>query len=82
MNEQVKKFIEQAGAEELGTGSDLYGGPFIGAIRMDFLEKFAELIIRECIEQIDINNYSSGDEWDAAMTCASNVIKEHFGLAK
>ena len=45
-------------------------------------QKFVVLLIQECIEQIDINNYNSGDEWDAAMTCASNVIKEHFGLAK
>lgn len=75
MNEQIKKFAEQAGAEELGAGSDLYGGPFIGAIRMDFLEKFAELIVRECIDclkPLSRNNSMVG--------AAQDTIKEHFGV--
>lgn len=45
MNTQLKKLAEQAGAEELGCS--LWGGPFIGAIREDFLEEFAKLILKE-----------------------------------
>jgi hypothetical protein len=42
MNERIKALLEKTGAKELG--EDLYGGEFIGAVRLDFLEKFAELI--------------------------------------
>ena len=46
MNEQIKLLAEEVGAKELG--ADLYGGEFIGAVRLDFLEKFAERIVRDC----------------------------------
>lgn len=41
----IKLLIEKAGATDLG--ADLYGGPFIGAIRLDFLEKFAKIVLNE-----------------------------------
>ena len=43
-------------------------------------EKFAELIVRECISQVDNLNHNSGDEWDKAMTSAANSIQEFFGV--
>ena len=42
------------------------------------LEKFAELIVRECIEQCTAND--SNDEWDKGVRWAANQIKEHFGV--
>jgi hypothetical protein len=60
MNERFKELAEQAGAKELG--ADLYGGEFIGAIRLDFLEKFAELIAAKereaCIEIAEKQRYA------------------------
>ena len=78
MNKEIKKLVEQAGAEELGAGSDLYGGPFIGAIRMDFLEKFAELIVQECI-QVCQSRVGNRDYNTGRMHCMSD-LKEHFGV--
>jgi len=47
MNKRIKELVKQSGAKELG--ADLYGGEFIGAIRSDFLEKFAVLILKETL---------------------------------
>ena len=45
-------------------------------------KKFAELIVRDCISQVDNLNHNSGDEWDKAMTSAANSIQEFFGVEK
>jgi hypothetical protein len=87
MNERIKQLAEQAGAEELG--ADLYGGEFIGAIRLDFLEKFAELIVRKCIDKIETHRISVGNSAAGEMACEwtysalkeiRDEIKEHFGV--
>lgn len=70
MNERIKRLAEQTGAKELG--ADLYGGEFIGAIRLDFLEKFAEMIIKECADVATINQYQ-------AFT-PGYYVKKHFGV--
>ena len=74
MNQRIRELLEQAGYKPLP------GFDFANSLDEVFMQKFAELIVRECIEQIDINNYNSGDDWDAALTRASNTIKEHFGV--
>ena len=43
-----------------------------------FDEKFAELIVKECIEQCTAND--SNDEWDKGVRWAANQIKQHFGV--
>ena len=43
-------------------------------------EKFAELIVRECIEQASIGNGHGNNQWDRALTLAAKNIKEHFGV--
>ena len=42
--------------------------------------KFAELIIRKCIEQASIGNGHGNNQWDRALTFAAKNIKEHFGV--
>ena len=42
--------------------------------------KFAELIVKECIEQASIGNGHGNNQWDRALTFASKNIKEHFGV--
>ena len=42
--------------------------------------KLAELIVRECIEQASIGNGHGNNQWDRALTFASNSIKDHFGV--
>ena len=80
MNKQIKQLVEQAGAEELG--ADLYGGPFIGAIRMDFLEKFAVLVAKECIEQIhgaDVGDLKAKSYY---LDKVAEHIENYFGIDK
>lgn len=66
MNERIKALAEQAGYTE-----DMFG---IGHWDMPECRKFAELIVRECAEQVKtlhVNDYGiSGAE----------IIREHFGV--
>ena len=43
------------------------------------LEKFAELIIQDCIEQC-YADYDSKEDWDKGVCWAVNQIKEHSGV--
>ena len=64
MNERIRKLAEQA-FNEANNGS-------INNIKIpkEFVEKFAELIVRECIEIVD-SGYLIGP---------ANQIKQHFGV--
>ena len=44
-----------------------------------FEEKFAELIVRECLSIVEPTE-DSGDEWCATLKGAAQEIKEHFGV--
>ena len=45
------------------------------------LEKFAELIVRECGAVINSENYREHSEgWNDAIEWADGMIKEHFGV--
>jgi hypothetical protein len=44
------------------------------------LEKFAELLIKECVQTIQKCSYNSGDEWEWGLEIAENAIKERFGI--
>ena len=43
-------------------------------------EKFAELIVEECIAQVNLDNTNGNNQWDRALTYASDKIKQHFGV--
>ena len=49
-------------------------------IPKEFIEKFAELIILECVEQASIGNGHGNNQWDRALTFSAKNIKEHFGV--
>ena len=68
MNEKIKELAEQAETKE------------IGYYFFD-REKFAKLIIRECVDQCD-DMPNSNDEWDKGVRWAANQIKAHFGVDK
>ena len=51
-----------------------------GSSSKEFSQKFAELIVRECIGQASIGNGHGNNQWDRALTFASKNIKEHFGV--
>ena len=72
MNERIRKLAEQAGIPSLWTvGTDKQGNPI--------LEKFAELIVKECIDQVagtKIVGQLSGDEFAELSESADNKYKQ------
>jgi len=72
MNERIKELFEQAGTD--------VSGKWMG---IDNAEKFAELMVRECVELVSVNrDLAIEDGWnvDEAMSTAINDIKEWFGV--
>jgi len=76
MNERIKELIQKMDWEEMGT--DLWGKTNDGYMTTYALEKFAELIVRECAEFVD---YRLTNPNGASMAwCDGSDIKEHFGV--
>ena len=82
MNERIKKLAEQA--METVDVSEKLGMP--GTDLVFNKEKFAELILKDCVAVIaedlgsgmDHSDFSDGMTWGLRM--AINSIKEHFGV--
>lgn len=78
MNERIKQLAEQAGYDigPFYTGEDNYQIPHY---KDEKLEKFAELIVAECIETLRLVPYNSDREFgDEAIY--QEAITEHFGV--
>jgi len=72
MNERIKQLAEQAGYK-----ADMFG---VGHWDMPECKKFAELIVRECIDIVNRHEYSYHEAdplWETAQ-----LIKEHFGVER
>ena len=72
MNERLKELAEQAGASYYNT----YTGPLLSP---KDIEKFAELIVRECISALDKEVYIATRE-DGEQACHEVILLEHFGV--
>jgi len=71
MNERIKELMKDANKDIT------LGKPFWPALE-EFSEKFAELIVRECIAQCEKNK---DHEWlGAGSKLSAFNIKEHFGV--
>ncbi len=66
MNEQIRRFMEQA---IMHVDGELFGKTYIPD---EFTEKFAELIIQECADVATVNQYQ-------AFT-PGHYVKKHFGV--
>ena len=68
MNERIKELAEQAGffPTEL-----TQVGPSV--------EKFAQLIVRECLKIVEPDQLS-GDEWCVTLDETAQSIRQHFGV--
>lgn len=73
MNERIEKLIEQASHQSPD------GYPVTIPYSKDFAEKFAELIVQECLNIVDPVE-DSGDEWCITLKETAQEIKEHFGV--
>ena len=70
MNKQIRQLAEQAG-----------GGPSKWYTDPDVLEKFAELIVAECLGIVDdAERGGSNDIWDNAVKFIRRDLQEHFGV--
>jgi hypothetical protein len=75
MNERIRELAEQAGHR-------YYPSSNSGPLRVEYLtpelEKFAELIVKECIAQCEKN---AEHEWlGSGSKLSAFNIKEHFGV--
>ena len=73
MNERIKELREQA-MEWVPNMAD----PDT-KIRLLNAEKFAELIVRECLNIVEPTE-DSGDEWCVTLKETAQEIKQHFGV--
>ena len=44
------------------------------------LQKFAELLIKDCIEAIQNESMNSDDDWERGLRIAEGAIQKHFGV--
>jgi hypothetical protein len=82
MNERIKALALQAGIQFPNNLVEGVNGPGVVSPK-DKLAKFAELIVRECVELVSVNrDLAIEDGWnvDEAMSTAINDIEEHFGV--
>jgi hypothetical protein len=79
MNERIQELAEQATTIVEMVGPQGYTSSYTNFDR----EKFAELIVAECVELVSVNrDLAIEDGWnvDEAMSTAINDIEEHFGV--
>jgi hypothetical protein len=74
MNERIRELAEQA----FDTAND--GSINDIKIPKEFIEKFAQLIVAECLNQC--YNRSMNDELYAGQLKAAEYIEEHFGIVE
>ena len=78
MNERIKLLAEQAGGE-FYTG--FFGSPNSINFKESDLEKFAQLIVRECANHCDLLlDHKISSEWSRGTHDCSREIKKHFGV--
>jgi len=72
MNERIRQLADEAGYKPLP------GFDFANSLQEVFIKKFAELIVRECLNQC----YHRGmnDELYAGQLKAAAYIEQHFGV--
>lgn len=69
MNEQIRALAKEAGIYYYRKGK----------LQVD-MEKFAEVLIAQCIRAIENESCDSGDSWELGLHYAKSAIKERFGI--
>jgi len=72
MNERIQELLVEAHKQTKG---GIYSGHL-----SELTEKFAELIVRECIKQIAMSSVCFTADQVRIKNMATNCIKEHFGV--
>ena len=71
MNERIKQLLNQAGIYQPDRFDAIDGS--------NQMEKFAELIVRECLNIVESTEFI-GDGWRVTLEETAQEIKEHFGV--
>ena len=75
MNERIQQLAEQAGVGDNWNKADWY------SMSPEMIEKFAELIARECADHCDLLlDHKISSEWSRGTHDCSRAIKKHFGV--
>lgn len=75
MNERLKKLAKEAGYRPLR------GFEFANSLEEIYLNKFAELIVRECLEQVDkVESMLEDDKEKLGAAWVGLGIAKHFGV--
>ncbi len=75
MNERIEQLADQAGA-------DIWGHQVVASRHFD-IEKFAQLIVRECANHCDLLlDHKISSEWSRGTHDCSRAIKQHFGVTE
>jgi hypothetical protein len=70
MNERIVELIKQSGTDVSGKWMSMYQ-----------VEKFAELIVKECANHCDLLlDHKISSEWSRGTHDCSRAIKKHFGV--
>lgn len=88
MNERIRELAGQAGEYTNSVYQQPVRSKTPGKIWEDghigwheiFNQKFAELIVRECLEVVRQSDDECYDEWDYADRDLCGIIKQHFGV--
>ena len=91
MNERIKELAEQSGVYFGKAHKDYFGEEHLAYISTTDIDvaKFAELIVRECINKIETYRIPVGNSAVGEMACEwtydalkeiRDEIKEHFGV--
>jgi hypothetical protein len=84
MNEQIKKLLDRATVDAIDATKDavdFLDNPVTKQQRQLQLEKFAELIVKECVGVVDDAKRGGSNEiWDNAVKFIRRDLQEHFGL--
>jgi len=73
MNERIRELVRQAGLDDADFPVENWDNVP--------LEKFAELIVRECLEQVDkVDNMLEDDKEKTAIAWVGLAIAKHFGV--
>jgi len=76
MNERIRELAEQAGFQYVKDEGIGWAGNYNAS-----LPKFAELIVRECVNVLDKAQWDKGEDWECADgTRIIAQVKHHFGV--
>ena len=80
MNERIRELAEQAGFGIAGEPEYIHAWLGFDGICTEEIEKFAELIVKECAEHLESSVLVPNSEHSRVKWKCIRAIKEHFGV--